>query len=81
MSKIDRELKAVIDDMAEQANALIPKMLAIMVDDDKDDDDKIAQVSKLMQDAQPKTYDVYIADIKQIFRQAGWTEPDTTTEA
>lgn len=75
MSKLDRELKAIIDDMGAQAEQLLPKMLVIMIDEDIEDDKKMAELSKMMSDAKPKTYDVYIRDMKQVFREAGWIEP------
>lgn len=75
MSKLDRELKAIIDEMGESAKQLVPKLLAVMVDDDLGEDEQLAKFETIMQDVKPKTYDVYIADIKQVFREAGWIEP------
>lgn len=76
MSKLDSDLKAVIDDMAEQAQILVPKLLAVMADDELDEDAMTAKISRIMEDSKPKTYDVYIHDIKQAFRNDGWKEPE-----
>lgn len=75
MSKLDREIKAIIDDMASQAQELVPKMLAILVDDELSEDELNAKLAKVMEDSRPKTYDIYIADLKQVFREAGWVAP------
>lgn len=75
MSKLDREIKAIIEDMSTQAQVLVPKMLAIMVNDELDEEEQMAKIAELMEQSQPKTYDVYISDLKQVFREAGWKEP------
>lgn len=75
MSKIDREIKAIIDDMGTQAQVIVPKLFAVMIDDDLDEDAQTTKIAKLMEEIQPKTYEIYIADLKQVFREAGWKEP------
>lgn len=78
MSRLDNDIKAVIDDMAEQAQTLLPKLLAVMVDDELDEDDIMQKIASIMEESKPKTYDIYIHDIKQAFRNDGWREPETT---
>lgn len=75
MSKLDNDIKAIIDDMAEQAKSLVPKLLTVMADDDLDEDELTTKLALVMEESKPKTYDVYIHDIKQAFRNDGWKEP------
>lgn len=75
MSKLDREIKAIIDDMAEQAQELVPKMLAIMVDDELSEQEQMNKLAEMMEESRPKTYDIYIDDLKQVFTEAGWLPP------
>lgn len=75
MSKLDREIKAIIDDMAEQAQKLVPKLLAVMTDNSLSEEEGIVKITQLLEEAKPKTYEVYIADLKQVFKEAGWTSP------
>lgn len=79
MSKLDREIKAIIDDMSAQASELLPKLLVKITDEDLGEDEIMDAVAIIIKKSQPKTYDVYVADLKQVFREAGWIEPGTAT--
>lgn len=76
MSRIDRELKSIIDDMAEQANKLLPELFNILLDDDVSEEIKNSKLQTFFEELKPKTYDVYISDIKNVFRNNGWIEPN-----
>lgn len=80
MAKLDNDIKAIIDDMSAQANALIPTMLEIMLDEDLEKDEVMQKIEQMIKDSQPKTYDTYIHDIKQTFRNDGWIEPELEIE-
>ena len=75
MSKIDREITAVLDDMGTQAAELVPKMFAKMADDDLGEEEMFRALATLMEETKPKTYDDYIKDLKLVFKQNGWLEP------
>jgi len=75
MSKLDREITAVIDDIGNQAKDITPKLLMIMIDDDLSDTEKTSKMEKMIKESLPKTYETYIADLKQVFKEAGWKEP------
>lgn len=77
MSKLDREIKAIIDDMTEDGLGLAKKMFAIMIDDDLSKSEVDAKLAVVMDEAKLTTYDEYIADLKQVFREAGWKEPQS----
>lgn len=80
MAKLDNDIKSIIDDMSAQANALIPAMLEIMLNQDLEKDEVMQKIEQMLKDSQPKTYDIYIHDIKQAFRNDGWKEPELGIE-
>ena len=75
MSKLDREINAVLDDCFKGAQDTLPKIIAIMLDEDLDQKDIEKKVLEFMEVAKPKTYDDYVNDLKLVFKQNGWAEP------
>jgi hypothetical protein len=78
MSRLNNDLKAVMDDAFSQGEKLLKELIPVLVDDDLDEDEKMQKLSASLEQAKPKTYDDYIHDIKQAFRNDGWIEPEAT---
>lgn len=74
MSKLDRELKEIMDDAFSQGERLIKELLPLFLDEDKDEDEKMAALTKVLEQSKPKTYDDYIHDIKRAFIEDGWKQ-------
>lgn len=72
MSKLDRELKDVMDDAFAQGEALIKALLPLFLDDEIDEDEKMQKLGEALEKSKPKTYDDYIHDIKRAFIDDGW---------
>lgn len=75
MSKLDREISAVIDDAGSQGQVIVPKLFSVMMNDELSENEITDRVEELLKDLKPKTYDVYVSDMKNVFRQNGWKEP------
>jgi hypothetical protein len=75
MSKINREIKAVLEDIEAQAKEIMPELIILLTDPKTTDDEKRIKVIEYMDRIKPKTYDTYINDLKLVFKQNGWTAP------
>ena len=75
MSKLNNDLKAVMEDVFGQGEKLLKELLPVIVDEDMDEDEKMQILALALEKSKPKTYDDYIHDIKQAFRNDGWIEP------
>lgn len=75
MSKLNNDLKAVMDDIFSQGETLLKELVPLLVNDELDEDEKMQKLADSLAASKPKTYDDYIHDIKQAFRNDGWKEP------
>lgn len=75
MSKLDREITLIIDDVGANAKAALEVFLPVIFNEDLTAEQKTKKIEEILETNMPKTYDVFIADIKQVFREAGWKEP------
>lgn len=75
MSKIDRDIKDVLDDAFSQGEKLLKEILPLLLDENKAEDEKMTALSDALTKSKPKSYDDYINDLKLVFKQNGWTEP------
>jgi hypothetical protein len=76
MSKLDRDIKGIMEEAFEAGEKLVSQMVPILIDDDIDEDEKMQKLSEAILGSKPKTYDDYIHDIKQAFKNDGWTPPE-----
>jgi len=72
MSKLDRELKEIMDEAFSNGEKLLKVLLPIIVDEDMDEDEKMQFLVKTLEKMKPKSYDDYIHDIKRAFIDDGW---------
>lgn len=75
MSKLDRDLKAVMEDAFSQGEHLLKELFPVMISEDLDEEEKTAKVLGALQKSKPKTFDAYIHDIKRAFIEDGWKQP------
>lgn len=79
MSKLDREIKAVMEEALENGQELMKIIFPIMLNEDMDEDEKTQKLAEIMEANKPKEYDDYVRDMKLVFQNNGWTEPKTIT--
>ena len=72
MTKLDRELKEIMEDAFEQGGKLMKKIGPLIFDEEKDEDEKMTLLLQIVNDSKPKTFDDYIHDIKRAFIDDGW---------
>jgi hypothetical protein len=77
MSKLDRDLKAVMEDAFSNGERLLKEMLPVIVDEDMDEDEKMQHLIKTLEKSKPKTYEDYIHDIKRAFIEDGWARKES----
>jgi hypothetical protein len=75
MSKLDRDLKAIMEDAFSNGEKLLKELWPVIIDEDMDEDEKTQHLFETLKKSKPKTYDDYIHDIKRAFIDDGWTEP------
>lgn len=72
MSKLDKDLKEVMDDSFSQGEKLFKELIPVIVDEDMDEDEKMGRINSVVSEMKPKSYDDYIHDIKRAFIADGW---------
>lgn len=75
MSKLDRDLKGIMEEAFAAGEKALKMLVPTLLDDDIDEDEKMKRLAETLQAEKPKTYDDYIHDIKQAFVNDGWTSP------
>lgn len=73
MSKLDRDLRAVMEDAFSQGERLLKALVPILISDELTDEEKQEKLAQVLLESKPKTYDDYVHDIKRAFKEDGWT--------